>query len=97
MDSGWLERLVRPRIGARRSNVLNNLPMAIAPQNENDYVLPASDQIRIRSARPSAGDAEPGSDHGYEVHGDGGKDTHNQPTMNTRLSNIRTTFLTCRA
>jgi len=39
---------------------------------------PASDQIRTGSARPPARDAEPESDHGHDVHGNGGKDTHNQ-------------------
>src|SRR5437879_3839802 len=39
---------------------------------------PASDQIRTGSARPPTGDAEAESNHGHDVHGDGGKDTHNQ-------------------
>ena len=39
---------------------------------------PASDQIRTGSARPPARDAEPESHHRHEVHGNGGKDTHNQ-------------------
>src|SRR5262249_56920275 len=47
----------------------------LAPQEVAD---PASDQIRTGSARPRAGDAEPECDHGHDVHGDGGKDTHNQ-------------------
>ena len=47
---------------------------------------PTSDQIRIGSALPPAGDAEPESDHGHDVHGDGGKNTHNQ------ANNERTAF-----
>src|SRR4029453_17903575 len=39
---------------------------------------PASDQIRTGSARPPARDAEPESHHRHDVHGNGGKDTHNQ-------------------
>ena len=35
---------------------------------------------------PGARDAEPESDHGHDVHGDGGKDTHNQ------AKNERTAF-----
>src|ERR1700757_2213593 len=36
-----------------------------------------------------AGDAEPESDHGHDVHGDSGKDTHNQ-TNNERTALHRT-------
>src|SRR5881398_2523058 len=51
-----------------------------------DVADPASDQIRTGSARPPARDAEPESDHGHDVHGNGGKDTHNQ------ANNERTAF-----
>jgi hypothetical protein len=39
---------------------------------------PASYQIRTGSARPAARDAESESHHRHDVHGNGGKDTHNQ-------------------
>ncbi len=58
----------------------------LAPQEIAD---PASDQIRTGSARPPAGDGEPESDHGHDVHGDGGKDTHNQ-AINERTAFHRT-------
>ena len=47
---------------------------------------PASDQIRTGSARSPPGDAEPESDHGHNVHGNGRKHTHNQ------ANNERTAF-----
>jgi len=46
----------------------------LAPQEVAD---PASDQIRTRPARPTARDTEPKSDHSHDVHGNGGKNTHN--------------------
>jgi len=55
----------------------------LAPQELAD---PAPDQIRTGSARPPARDAEPESDHGQDVHGNRGKDTHNQ------ANNERTAF-----
>src|SRR5215831_10012375 len=39
---------------------------------------PASDQIRTGSARTPARDAEPESHHSHDVHGYGGKQTHDQ-------------------
>jgi len=50
---------------------------------------PASDQIRTGSARPTAGDAEPESDHRHDVHGNGGKDTYNRAN-NERAAFYRT-------
>ena len=55
---------------------------------------PASDQIRTGSARPPAAHAEPESDHGHDIHGDGGKDTNNQANNDARLSIVPTPALT---
>src|SRR4029077_16439621 len=58
---------------------------------QQEVADPASDQIRAGSARPTASDAEPESHHCHDVHGNGGKDTHNQAN-NERTAFHRTAF-----
>jgi hypothetical protein len=52
---------------------------------------PAAYQIRTGSARPPVRDAEPESHHRHDVHGNGGKDTHNQDN-NENTAFHRTAF-----
>ena len=45
----------------------------------------------VRLNQDRFGDAEPESDHGHDVHGDGGKDTHNQANNERTLSMVFST------
>jgi hypothetical protein len=56
-----------------------------------DVADPASYQITTGSARRLARDAEPESHHSHDVHGNGGKDTHNQAN-NENTAFHRTAF-----